>query len=155
MQTANVLVSLGGDSGNTVPKQRVTAAEIAVLMAIHGNESVNDVEPCGDIKRSNREERARLLSIYGAAKDDMNKPIVEGMFPGVAARVFETINELGLADSMFKATGRMTAPAAPVEEIVEETHATAFDEIEGEADEGIGSEMPDADDFKETPNVLG
>ncbi|MGZ5988111.1 MAG: hypothetical protein ACXWLZ_03565, partial [Rhizomicrobium sp.] len=110
MQIANCLVSLGGDHGNTVPKFHVTAAEIAVLRAIHGEDAVNEIEPIGEVKRSNREERARIGAIYGAAKHPESKQsIVESMFPGVAARVFETIAELELDESFFKATGRLTA----------------------------------------------
>lgn len=113
MQTANILLSLGGDHGNTIMKHQVTAAEITVLMSIHGNDAVNEVEPAGEVKRSHREERGRLLNIYGHAKDPEQKPIVEGLFPGVAARVFETIDELGLDESMFKATGRLSARPDP------------------------------------------
>ncbi|MGZ5987405.1 MAG: hypothetical protein ACXWLZ_00010 [Rhizomicrobium sp.] len=113
MQIANCLVSLGGDHGNTVSKFHVTAAEIAVLRAIHGEDAVNDIEPIGDVKRSNREERARIGAIYGQAKTpDGKASIVESMFPGVAARVFETIAELELDESFFKATGRLTAAPA-------------------------------------------
>lgn len=159
MQIANVLVSLGGDHGNTVPKYGVTAAEIAVLRAIHGDDAVNEVEPAGDVKRSHPQERGRLLQIYGAAKDDNQKPIVEGMFPGVAARVFETIDELGMDDSMFKATGRMKAAPRIVEpepEAVEpqEAEAPAFD-AEAEAEEGVGEDMNDEIAEPEAPNVLG
>lgn len=111
MQTANILLSLGGDHGNTVPKFSVTAAEIAVLRVIHGDESVKDVEPVGDVRRSHRDERLRLLNIYGGAKTDDHKPIVEGMFPGVAARVFESLQELELPDSFFKAVGHLKANA--------------------------------------------
>ncbi len=109
MQIANILLSLGGDHGNTIPKFAVTAAEIAVLRAIHGEDAVKDIEPLGVIQRSNREERARLVFTYGAAKTHDQKPIVEGMFPGVAARVFETLDELELDESFFKPTGRLKA----------------------------------------------
>lgn len=113
MQTANVLLSLGGDHGNQVMKHDVTASEIAVLRAIHGDDAVKDIEPGKDVKRSNRDERARLLGTYGAAKSEEGKPIVEGMFPGVAARVFDTLAELELPDSFFKATGHLKATAEP------------------------------------------
>jgi hypothetical protein len=122
MQIANILLSLGGDHGNTVPKFAVTAAEISVLRAIHGDESVKDVEPVGDVKRSHRDERARLLNIYGGAKTADHKPIVEGMFPGIAARVFESLHELDLPESFFKAVGHLKAnaeqawPSAPRED---------------------------------------
>lgn len=109
MQTAHVLLSLGGDAGNQVMKYGVTAAEIAVLRGIHGDEAVTEVEPHVEIKRSHREERMRLLSIYGGARGGENKPVVEGLFPGAAARVFENLHELDIPESFFKATGRQVA----------------------------------------------
>lgn len=115
MQTANILLSLGGDHGNTVMKFQVTAAEIAVLRAIHGDESVREVEPVGHVKRGHRQERERLVAIYGRAKDPEQKPIVEGLFPGVAARVFETLDELDLDESFYKATGRLSAQSVTVD----------------------------------------
>jgi hypothetical protein len=150
MQRANCLVSLGGDHGNTVPKNLCTAAEIAVLREIHGDDAVNEIEPVDDIARSNREERGRLLAIYGAAKYQDQKPIVESMFPGVAARVFETLDELELDESFFKPTGRLkarpvSAPVA-VEEPAEEAPAFDADVVEDdeiEGDEGVGDDMND------------
>lgn len=112
MQVANCLLSLGGDHGNQVMKHGVTAAEVAVLRAIHGDDSVQEIEPSGQVKRSHREERERLLSTYGSAKGEDEKPIVAGMFPGVAARLFEHLDEIGLPDSYFKATGRLSADSA-------------------------------------------
>jgi hypothetical protein len=161
MQRANCLVSIGGDHGNTVPKWLCTAAEIAVLREIHGDDAVNEIEPVDEIKRSNREERGRLLAIYGAAKYPDQKPIVESMFPGVAARVFETIGELELDESFFKATGRLKArPAAEpvaVEEPAED--APAFDEVQSadevDEEEGVGEDMDDehAEDVAPTPKA--
>lgn len=144
MQRANILLSIGGDSGNTIPKFAVTAAEIAVLREIHGNESVNEIEPLDDVQRSHREERARLASIYGSAKiPNTQTPIVDSMFPGVAARVFETLAELELDESFFKATGRLSAgtPAAPVEEVAVE--ATGAADETGDEDDGVGEDMDD------------
>ena len=43
LQTANVVLALGGDARNTVPKYAVTAAEVAVLRMIHGDAAVFDV----------------------------------------------------------------------------------------------------------------
>jgi hypothetical protein len=150
MQRANCLVSLGGDHGNTVPKWLVTAAEIAVLREIHGDEAVNDIEPVDEIKRSNREERGRLLAIYGGAKYPDQKPIVESMFPGVAARVFETLDELELDESFYKATGRLKAkPAAPAydPQAPLEVDMSVLGEVDGEAvdeaEEGIGDDIND------------
>lgn len=114
MHIANVMVALAGDQKNVVPKTRVTAAEIAVLQAIHGNDAITEVEPLGDIKRTNREERERLFIIYGKAKDHDDRAIVTQMFPGVAARVHETLDELELAPEQFKAIKRADVTAAAV-----------------------------------------
>lgn len=140
MQIANILLALGGDPGNQIMKWHVTAAEIAVLREIHGDDSVTDVEPQGDVKRGHREERMRLLAIYGGAKNQEQKSIVEGMFPGVAARVFENLEEIGLDDSHYKATSRLTANAPAPEASLSEPEAGS-----DEADEdGVGDDIDDA-----------
>ncbi len=129
MQTANVMVALGGDTGNTVPKYGVTAAEIAVLRSIHGNEAVFDIEPCGEVKRGHRDERQRLVETY-RSKDSNGNAIVEGLFPGAAARVFETLAELELPEELFKATDRVKAEPA-VEAVVEDAPKPAAKKAAG------------------------
>lgn len=164
MQTANILLSLGGDHGNQISKFGVTAAEIAVLRAIHGDESVQDVEPTGDVKRSNRQERERLVAIYGAAKNEQQQRIVDTMFPGVAARVFETIEELELPDQFFKATGRMTANdvaerAGSVEAVDDAPEFETEQNDEDDAEAGVGDDINDdvskAAATETKDNVLG
>lgn len=95
MQIANVMVALGGDKGTLVPKTKVTVSEIAVLRAIHGNDAVTDIEPCGDIERNDRAEIVRLNELYGRARGgDGNVEIVKNLFPGVAARAYHALDEL-------------------------------------------------------------
>jgi hypothetical protein len=138
MQTAHVLVHLAGDSGNTVPKRDVTAAEIAVLRAIHGAESVQEVAPAGDIDRPNREELSRLRQIYGKARRE-DCP-VESLFPGAAARVFEDLAELELPEPFYKAVTRAEAPAPTARKTPARKGSTA----KPAADEGDGiGEMND------------
>ncbi len=118
MKLANIMLAIGGGRDNTLPKYEVTAAEIAVLQAIHGEDAVFDVDPTtkdamndyGRL-RTNREELIRLKAIYGRAKDGQGNAIVEGLYPGSAARVFEDFDELGLPDDYFKALGRVAARA--------------------------------------------
>jgi len=121
MQTANLIVAIGNDQMNTVPLYGVTAAEIAVLQAVHGPDAIRDIEPAGEAeddgaKRTNRAERARLKAIYGRAERDLCP--IEALYPGAAARVFETIDELGLPEQFFKPLSRTTANAAPSEKAV-------------------------------------
>ena len=116
MQLANILLRLAGDTGNTVPKYDVTPSEIAVLRHIHGDEAVIDVEPTGDVKRTSRAERERLSERYGriGPNGTFVSRAVDDLFPGVATRVFEDLDELGLPEEFFKAEKRMTAAPAPV-----------------------------------------
>jgi hypothetical protein len=130
MQTANIMLALGGDKGNCVPKYGVTAAEIAVLRAIHGDDAVFDVEPTGEDalaedgedalaedgerKRTNREELARLQHQYASGRlFGTDVRAVGALFPGAAARVFEDIDELSLSEEAFKAESRATAKSKP------------------------------------------
>jgi hypothetical protein len=113
MQLANCQVALGGDTGNTVPKFGVTAAEIAVLRAIHGGDAVLDVEPLeADSGRSNPEERARLVGLYGAAKDSENRSIVGSVYPN-GVKVDEDFGSLGLPEQSFKPLVRATPQRRP------------------------------------------
>lgn len=111
MQTANVLVALGGDREHTVPKNVVTPSEIALLRAIHGDDAVFDIEPLGaeyDRNVTSRAERERLFSRYKRHVQGKEQcPELDALFPGAAARLFETIDELELDESFFKAVGRM------------------------------------------------
>lgn len=114
METANIILALGGDNGNTVPKRGVTPAEIALLRAIHGDDAVTDIEPTGDEatnedgrKRSNRDELSRLRSLYPAKDGASGTRIVDILYPGAAARVFETIDELEIDEVFFKPAERV------------------------------------------------
>jgi len=112
MDRANIMVALGGDMSNTVPKYDVTAAEIAVLRAIHGEGAVFDVTPTGTVARSHREEKERLRANYGRAMNRDNKPILDDLYPGAAARVHEEISELELAPELFSPEVQMKQRAA-------------------------------------------
>ena len=119
LQTANILLAIGGDRGNTVPKYKVSAAEIALLRAIHGDEAVFDIEPLDEPAMedgavlSNRDELTRLRDVYGAAKVEGVR-VVEMLYPGAAARVFETLDELETPEELFKPlTHAKAIPAAP------------------------------------------
>ncbi|MGN6451327.1 MAG: hypothetical protein ACTHLK_22585 [Brucella intermedia] len=112
MDVCNAMLALGGDRGNTVPKYNITAAEIAVLQAIHGDEAVTDIEVIGDVDRSNRDELARLRQAYGRARPEgSDVSHVDALFPGAAARVFDTVEELELDEIFFKAEKRAVPEA--------------------------------------------
>lgn len=107
-ETANILLALGGDAGNTVPKFDVTAGEIAVLRTIHGEDAVIDIEPQGVVERSHRDELTRIRGIYGRATDGNMNRIVDILYPGAAARVFESLDELEIPETFYKAEKRVS-----------------------------------------------
>lgn len=149
METANVLLALAGDKGNTVMKYSVTASEVAVLRFLHGDDAVTDIEILGQTeKRSHKEERERLAEAYGRQIGERKVAVaVNALFPGAASRLFDTFAELDLPDEFYKAEARRTptAPKAkgkPREAKPEATKSEATKtEDEDEGDEG--KDMPD------------
>jgi len=147
MQTANCLVHLAGDAGNSVPKYGVTVSEIVVLQKIHGEDAVVDIQPVGEVERTHRAERQRLEYVYGTAQDDGSRrsKVVDLLFPGAAARLYETFAEAEIIDENFAQTGRVSRaapvavdPPAPAEANV----PAASEEAEAEPDDGIGDMAP-------------
>lgn len=109
MELANIILALGGDRQNTVPKYHVTPAEIAVLISIHGNDSVYDVLPLEDtVDRSVREEMDRLIRLY-PAKDEDNRLIVTKVYSGQSPVMHTTIEDLGLPEESFRTLERVSA----------------------------------------------
>ncbi len=105
MQVATIMLALSGDSGNTIQKYNVTPGEVAVLRELHGADSVTDILIMEEeVDRTSRAERQRLLDIYSRVQPNGSRtaPAVDNLFPGVAARVFETFDELELPDEFFK-----------------------------------------------------
>lgn len=108
LQTADVVLALGGDRRNTVPKYAVTAAEVAVLRYIHGEDAVFDINVHETpAERTHRQEIGRLAQAYGRQDGERRfSPAVDALFPGAAARVFETFDELDLPEDFYLATER-------------------------------------------------
>lgn len=122
MQLASILLNLGGDAGNQVPKFNVTPSEVAVLRILHGDDAVNDIEVIGEEKRSSKAERERLMQIYAAPQPDGSRrsPAIDMLFPGVAARLYDNFDEMELDEVHFKtaekrATERRVASKDPLD----------------------------------------
>ena len=164
MQLATITLALAGNRDNTIQKIGVTPSEVAVLQRIHGADAVFDIAVTSDDKRTNRQERERLAEAYGKMTVDgqYESPAVNALFPGAAARLFETFDELELAEELF-AVERVKPAPAPVEPVAPEpapkrgkkaaaeaTPAPAPEPVAEDADEddGIG-DMPDAGLFGE------
>lgn len=100
-EVADMIVSLGGDINNTVPRYGVTAAECAVLQAIHGNDAVNNLKITGSVRRTNRTEKARIVALYAPHELSNGAKVIAKLYPGAAARMFERFDELDIAEPQF------------------------------------------------------
>lgn len=147
MQLANIMLGIGGGRDNTVPKYGVTPSEIAILQAIHGEDAVHDVEPLEEeVDRSNREELSRLRGLYGGAKDGNSNVVFDALFPGAAARAFQSLDELGLPEVFFKAQTRMKAKPAAEEKPAKKGKAKAKAEPKPEVEpEDEIEDLPDGE----------
>lgn len=138
MEIANIMLALGGDAGNTVPKYGVTAAEIAVLRYVHGEGSVTEVEPVGEIQRSNREELERLHLKFRRGEGAEQRSPVAALFPGAGARVFTALEELDIPEDFFKAESRAAPAKKPAKvKAAPKRGAKKAAEVEAEPDDGI------------------
>jgi hypothetical protein len=109
MQLLDGLLALGGDTRNTVPLSRVTAAEVQVLRAIHGPEAVHDVLPLdATVDLKPRDEIERLAEKY-SAKDEDGKQIVRVVYAGGPLAVPLAVTDLDLPETCFRVVSRVTA----------------------------------------------
>ena len=117
MQECSVTVRLGGSLNHTVPKPTVTPAEIQVLRAIHGGDSVVDIVPIRFNKRDHVAEFDRLTRLYGATNvgpgegllnETGQQNLVAKLFPGVSPRLPLRLRDIGLG-----AYETVTAPSRP------------------------------------------
>lgn len=78
MEIVSCSVKLAGDNNHVVEKTDVTVAEVVLLQHIHGMDSVVNIRRTGMDRRSHREERERLRSIY-----NRREKIVDKIFPNL------------------------------------------------------------------------
>jgi hypothetical protein len=102
-------VRLGGNVVNEVRKDKVTAAEVILMRAIHGDDAVIEIVEVGEDKRSDAEERERLAAalydgemlgkVFGISAIPLPREV-----PGVAAakKVVPVVD----VDTPVRRTGR-------------------------------------------------
>jgi len=122
MQVCNCSINIGGEGGMSVVKSFVTVPELMVLRAIHGEDSVRNIEVTSNEDIESNEERSRLMSIYimpeGIVKDTL----------GATGPLPKTIDESGIGDEFVisKTTPKKTKKASATEELaLPETDAPA------------------------------
>lgn len=107
MQTASILLSLSGERDNQIPKYNVTPAEAMLLRALHGDEAVTEIDIVGANETTSRAERGRLFAFYSRPNPRGGRmcPELDALFPGSAARLPDTFDEIELDESFFKDGG--------------------------------------------------
>lgn len=85
MQTYDCKLRLGGNVANEVRKADVTAPEIFVLRALHGEDAVSEIVPKAMDRRSHEEERQRLYGIYANPEQNNAETVARkiAMFRGL------------------------------------------------------------------------
>jgi len=99
------MVALRGELGSVIPKEGVTPAEIAMLLKIHGDVSVNQIAESGSIDGNSESERDRLGRIY---RDDK----VVNMF-GPYGALPTDISEVRIQETLFADKPAATKKKAP------------------------------------------
>lgn len=97
MQTATVMVRLGGDMLNTHPKENVTPAEFVILQAAHGHDAVSLVPGTIDEKKHNRAETVDYLRRQYRLKAE-GTCYFDKLFPGAFPNLPIRFAEIGLGE---------------------------------------------------------
>jgi hypothetical protein len=140
-------VYLSGDLGHAVFREDATVAEIALLRAIHGEDSCVDIKPTYMDKIRHIDELERLRQWYGASNiTKEGKRLVDEVYPGRNPTLPVNLGDIGVeygADGVQDARG-----AAPDEDNAEPKQtpsvptrkksatSAASDALLGSADEG-------------------
>jgi hypothetical protein len=90
MDFHNCVLRHAGNLGMTVHKTNISTAEIVVLRALHGPDSVVQIETIrNSIPTDQRKLRDDLARFYG-------DKVMEDLFPGLVARLPATLAEAGI-----------------------------------------------------------
>lgn len=107
MKLYNCIVRIGAQQTHEVPKYSVTAAEIMMLRATHGDDAVKDITAAGDAMMSQRRLRDQLEASY--------PPVKEG--ETVISRVGAVFGVVG------KLPTELEDPSDEIEEAIEDEEA--------------------------------
>jgi hypothetical protein len=102
MQLADAWLVIPNSNGSNVPLRSITPAEAVFLnherkQHKDDNESkIIHVKLVGDVKRSDADEKARLMRQYGKRDPKTEEILVEKLFPGATPRMPQTFEDVGI-----------------------------------------------------------
>lgn len=119
MQICNCTVALGGDMAMVVVKERVTVPELMILRAVHGEDSVRNIDVIENADVDDVEERTRLQLIYNNPEGIVRDTV------GLTGALPEDLAESGIPEDFIinagvKKGGRKKASAVEPLEVAAE-----------------------------------
>lgn len=121
MQYVDGLVAIGGDIRNKLFRKGMSVAEMAVLRAIHGEDSLSDLRVSSKARVAHDVERERLLQLFPKYGN-----IVIGLYRDHGGKFPTDVRELKLPSACFASTSTVAYDQA---EAIEKLKA-ADEEIE-------------------------
>lgn len=103
-----VALAIGGDITHVITKDFVTAPEIVLLRAIHGDTAVYDIRPTGSFDHDSDQERDRLGELY----NDEQVGEIFGKFGNVPETLADAKIEESYMDKIWLRDSK-TAPKKP------------------------------------------
>jgi len=103
-----IALSIGADITHVITKEYVTASEIVMLRAIHGETAVTEIRPTGSFDHSSDEERNRLGELYS----DEQVSEIFGKFGQLPATLSDAKIEESYMDKMWLRDSK-AAPKKP------------------------------------------
>jgi hypothetical protein len=99
MQHLNCDVALSGDRNHVVRKSDITVAEVEILRALHGQDSVRNIQPTRTttsdggalLDRLRRKYRRRMPALPG----EKSRCIVDTVFPGPRPKLPVSLADIG------------------------------------------------------------
>jgi hypothetical protein len=141
MDIAKCEVRLSGDLANSVPLSNVTPAEVLVLRAIHGEDSVVRIQQTGTDRRPHKDEYERLAQKYSQSKTSDDKPVFTQIFPSA----FDPRLPVSFKDIGVDTTVSADAPVADLPDLAdtdETEEVNLIPELESELSEASEDEAP-------------
>jgi hypothetical protein len=139
LKVYNCIVRIGGDIGNTVPKHRITAAEVLVLKRLHGEDSVLDIEEAGKasavltkqklysdlmVKFKKPEVQKEVIALFGVAEN----PNIPDALPRFSPK-FASVEDMDAADvEAMEAKAKLEAEKKAKEEAEQQAAAKAAED---------------------------
>lgn len=138
-----------------LPLEKVSAAEVYIMRAVHGDDAVIRIVRVGERKISNAQEISRLRKKFRLAMDDKKVNIIDKLWPGISPQLPTFVEKPVRAkpERPYVAGPRDKEFAKEVYEdtLLDKPIALDADEFAGENEDDLGPEPPPDDSGEDDP----